>query len=100
MPVIDKNGRSLDDAKTSILTDHNKTSISYRFKDLLQYCKEEGLAPTDLKENDLVAFEVKKGRSNNRRPNNRRPSSKYPLRVGIKVRKQNTVDILEPKKVK
>jgi hypothetical protein len=95
MPVIDKNGRSLDDAKTSILTDHNKTSISYRFKDLLQYCKEEGLAPTDLKENDLVAFEVKKGRANNRRS-----SSKYPLRVGIKVRKQNTVDVFEPKKVK
>ncbi len=64
MPAITRKGRSLDDAKTSILTEHNISNVSYRFKDLLQYCKSKGVSPIDLSKNELAEFEVKRDERN------------------------------------
>lgn len=59
MPATTKKRHSLDDANSSILTEHNISNVSYRFKDLLQYCKSKGVSPVDLSKNELAEFEVK-----------------------------------------
>ena len=96
MPAT-KKSCSLDDAKTSILTEHNISNVSYRFKDLLEYCRAKGLSPTDLSNSELAEFEVKRDNRNCFKAQVRLLHHKKPSRF---IHKAIRAAVVEPKKTK
>lgn len=50
---------TLDEAANGIYTEHATVKVSYKFKELFDYCKQKGVKqPADLSEEELKRFEV------------------------------------------
>lgn len=49
---------SLDEAANGIYTEHATVKVSYKLKELFDFCKSKGIQPTGLSEEELKRFET------------------------------------------